>query len=92
MSRLAIYQIALRYEKELTSIDHNSCCAPCQEAALVARLALGWGDKEKPIYGVLGSSRFTRAAHGEPHPMSKQTQPEFITELQEMRLFAQGGV
>jgi len=30
----------------LLSIAHNSCCAPCQEAAMVARLALKLGDKE----------------------------------------------
>lgn len=37
-----------RLREALTSIANNSCCGSCQEAALVARAALGAADAPKP--------------------------------------------
>jgi|GEM_PF-5293214 len=57
----------------LLSIARNSCCAPCQEAAMVARLALNIGDKELFRGTPLGSAADEEYA---PHQFNSRTHYE----------------
>lgn len=47
MTVAELLSLIATYETALLSIAQNSYCAPCQEAVLVARLALGIGDRKK---------------------------------------------